>query len=59
MGRTELIICSVVFIAIMLLLKYVVAPSFVGNFGVIGAVVFVGVCIAIASISRAESVIDP
>jgi hypothetical protein len=48
MGRTELIICSVAFIAIMLLLKYVVAPSFVGNFGVIGALVFIGVCILIA-----------
>jgi hypothetical protein len=48
MGRTELIICSVLFIVAMVFFKYVVAPGIVGNFGIVGALVFIGVCILIA-----------
>jgi hypothetical protein len=44
MPRIVLIVCIVVFLAIMLPFKYLFAPWLVDNYGLAGAAVFLGVC---------------
>lgn len=44
MPRLVLIICVVVFLAIMLPFKYLFAPWLVDSYGLVGAAVFLGVC---------------